>query len=131
MRAVPFSTAFAFLIALSAAPAGAADKPAAAEKSAKAEKTANADKKPAAGAEVTLSGEMVCAKCTLHEAKKCQNVLKVTEGGKETKYYLAQNEIAKSNHEQVCSAPAKATVKGTVSEADGKKVLTASEIKFD
>ena len=97
MRAVPFSTAFAFLIALSAAPAGAADKPAAAEKSAKAEKTANADKKPAAGAEVTLSGEMVCAKCTLHEAKKCQNVLKVTEGGKETKYYLAQNEIAKSN----------------------------------
>lgn len=122
MRAVLITTAFTFALALGTA--HAADKP---EKPAQAEKAAKADKK----AEVTLSGEMVCAKCTLNESKKCQNVLKVTDGGKETKYYLSQNETAKSNHSHVCSAPAKATVTGTVSDEDGKKVLTASAIKFD
>jgi uncharacterized protein DUF6370 len=124
MRAVVTSTLFAFAITLGAS-ALAADK---AEKPAKAEKAAKADKK---GGEVTLSGELVCAKCALHESPKCQNVLKVTDAGKETKYYLAQNDVAKSNHEHVCSAPEKATIKGTVSEEGGKKVLTASEIKFD
>jgi hypothetical protein len=124
MRSVVASTVFAFAISLGAS-ALAADK---AEKPAKAEKAAKGDKK---GGEVTLSGEMVCGKCTLHETTKCQNVLKVTDAGKETKYYLAQNDVAKSNHEHVCSAPEKATVKGTVSEDGGKKVLTASEIKFE
>ena len=127
MRSIVLCSLFAF--ALGAASAQAADKPAKAEKTEKAEKAAaKADKK--AGAEVTLSGDMVCAKCELKEAPKCQNVLKVTDGGKETKYYLAQNEVAKSNHEHVCSAPEKATVKGVVSEEGGKKILTASEIKF-
>ena len=125
MRAVVHSTVFAFAIALGAS-ALAADKPA--EKPAKAEKAAKGEKK---AGEVTLSGEMVCAKCALHESPKCQNVLKVTDAGKETKYYLAQNEVAKSNHEHVCSAPEKATVTGTVSEEGGKKMLTASSIKFD
>src|SRR5205814_8658093 len=111
-------TVFAFAIVLGTSAARAADKPAKAEKAAKSDK---------AGAEVTLSGELVCAKCALHESPKCQNVLKVTDAGKETKYYLAQNDVAKSNHEHVCSAPEKATVKGVVSEAAGKKVLTASE----
>src|SRR4051812_1747280 len=113
------AAAFACTLAFATAPAHAADKAPKAETA----------KKAAAG-QVTLSGEMVCGKCTLNETKKCQNVLKVTEGGKETKYYLAQNDSAKENHEHVCSAPAKATVKGSVSEEGGKKILTASEIKF-
>ena len=129
MRAVVVSTAFAFLLALGAAPARAADKPEKAEKAEKAEKPAKAEK-AAAGSVVTLSGDMVCAKCTLKESKKCQNVLKVTDGGKETKYYLAQNKVAKDNHSHVCGGSEKATVKGTVSEEAGKKVLTASEIKY-
>jgi hypothetical protein len=127
MRAVVTSTVFAFALTLGAS-TFAADKADKADKPAKAEKAAKADK---SAGEVTLSGELVCAKCTLHESKKCQNVLKVTDAGKETKYYLAQNDVAKSNHEHVCSAPEKATVKGVVSEDAGKKVLTASEIKFD
>ena len=124
MRALVSSTVFAFAIALGAS-ALAADK---AEKPAKAEKAAKGDKK---GGEVTLSGEMVCGKCTLHETTKCQNVLKVTDAGKETKYYLAQNDVAKTNHEHVCSAPEKATVTGVVSDEGGKKTLTASAIKFE
>jgi hypothetical protein len=132
MRSIVLSSLLAFALATSAQ---AADKPAKAEKAEKAEKAApaakaeKAEKKPAGG-EVTLAGEMMCAKCALKEAPKCQNVLKVTDAGKETKYYLAQNDVAKSNHEHVCSGPEKATVTGTVSEEGGKKVLTASAIKF-
>jgi hypothetical protein len=87
--------------------------------------------KAAAGA-MTLKGDMVCAKCALKESEKCQNVLKVTEGDKETKYYLADNKTAKDNHEPICSGkPVKATVVGTVKEAKGKKVLTASSVQYE
>jgi hypothetical protein len=129
MRSIVLSTLFAFALGSTAL---AADKPAekAAEKPAKAEKAAPAAEKKPAGGEVTLSGDMMCAKCALKEGAKCQNVLKVTDAGKETKYYLVHNEVAKSNHSHVCSATEKATVKGVVSEEAGKKVLTASKIDF-
>ena len=81
--------------------------------------------------EVTLSGEMVCGRCTLKETKECQNVLKVTEGTKETKYYLKENDVAKSAHGNVCEGPAKATVKGTVQVQGKKNVLTAKDISYD
>lgn len=85
----------------------------------------------AQAADVTLKGEMMCAKCALKEAEKCQNVLKVTEGGKETKYYIVHNEIAKKNHGKVCGGTAKATVTGTVKEEGGKKTVTASAIAYE
>src|SRR5262245_35247162 len=82
-----------------------------------------ADKKPAkpaaakaAGKEVTLKGTLGCGKCAFHESKKCENVLKVTEGGKETKYYLAQNSVAEENHEMICKSPKAVTVTGTVAD---------------
>jgi hypothetical protein len=128
MRAALLGAVCAFALALGVAPARGDDK--AADKPAAAKNEEKAAKKPAAG-EVTLSGEMVCAKCVLHEAKKCQNVLKVTEAGAETKYYLADNKMAKDHHEQVCSASAKATVTGKVQDKGGKKVLTASNIKYE
>src|SRR5262245_44178542 len=84
-----------------------------------------------AGKEVTLSGTMMCAKCALKESDKCQSVLKVTEAGKDVKYYLTHNDVAENNHEQACGGGAKATVKGTVKTEGGKKLLTASEIKFE
>ena len=97
-------------------------------------RTTGRPEKPAAaaakGKPVTLSGTMICAKCSLSESDECQNVLKVTKAGKEEKYYLAANDVAEKNHEQVCSGEHKATVKGTVSEEEGKKVLTASSIKY-
>jgi len=130
MRSIVLSSLLALALATSAQAADkpAAEKPAKAEKAEKAAAPAKAEK--AAGGEVTLSGDMLCAKCALKEAEKCQNVLKVTDAGKETKYYLAQNEVAKSNHKHVCSSTEKATVTGTVAEEGGKKVLTASSIKF-
>jgi hypothetical protein len=117
------------LAGVAAAEDKAADKPAAPA----SEKPAPAAAK---GKPVTLSGTMVCGKCTLNETAKCQNVLKVTRAGKgtgkeaEVKYYLAENDVAEKGHEEVCSGEHKATVKGTVAEEGGKKILTASSIKY-
>ena len=119
----------------------AADKAAADKKApaaAKAEdKTAKAKAEPAAvkaePGEVTLKGELTCAKCGLHEAKECQNVLKVKDaGGKETKYYVAKNAVADESHKKICKgALLPATVTGKVGEEGGKKVITPSALKVD
>lgn len=80
----------------------------------------------------TLKGEMTCAKCGLHESAKCQNVLRVKDAaGKETKYYLQKNSVAESQHDKVCGGSAPATVTGTVSDESGKKILTATSVKYD
>ena len=124
----PFAVmALAFVFTLSTG-ARAADKEAPAKADSKA-----ADVKHK-GKEVSLQGDLGCAKCNFKTAKECQNVLKVTDGGKDTLYYLAANKISKENHEAVCSGTKPAMVKGVLSEegkgADKKKVLTASEIKI-
>jgi Family of unknown function (DUF6370) len=94
------------------------------------DKAATAD---AGIAAVTLTGTLGCGKCSFHEAKACQNVLKVKRpgGGKDDSYLLADNDVSRANHEKVCGPASPATVTGTVSKAHGKKVLTATAIKFD
>jgi RecG-like helicase len=81
------------------------------------------------GKEVTLKGEAKCAMCALHETEKCQTVIQ-TEGknGKKVTYYLADNDVAKGFHENVCKAAKKVTVTGTVKKVNGKEQLTPSKI---
>jgi hypothetical protein len=82
--------------------------------------------------EVTLKGMLGCGKCSFHEAKACENVLKVkTEGKKEDTYLLTDNEVARANHEKVCGPASPATVTGTVEAKGKKKILTATAIVFD
>jgi hypothetical protein len=85
-----------------------------------------ADAKP-----VTLKGMLGCGKCSFHQAKACENVLKVKAGEKEETYKLADNEVSRANHEKVCGPASAATVTGTVEVKKGKKILTASAIVFD
>ena len=127
--ALALAVTLGFLVASPAAVL-AEDKPAADKPAAEKAAAAPADKAAAKGKPVTLKGTMLCGKCALKETEKCQNVLKVGKAGSEVKYYLAANDIAEKNHEQVCSSEAKATVKGTVAEEEGKKILTASSIKY-
>jgi hypothetical protein len=83
------------------------------------------------GKEVTITGEAKCAKCMLHESDQCQTVIQV-EGkkGKMTTYYLADNDTAKTFHENVCKAAKKVTATGTVKKAAGKQELTVSKIEL-
>jgi hypothetical protein len=82
------------------------------------------------GKEVTITGMGKCAKCSLKEADKCQNVIETKEDGKTVKYYLTKNETSNDFHDNICKAPKKVTATGTVKEVDGKKELTASNIKL-
>jgi len=80
--------------------------------------------------EVTLSGEGKCAKCSLHEADQCQNVLQTKEDGKTVTYYLTHNKVSKEFHSNLCKESKKIKVTGEVKEKDGKKMLKASKIEL-
>lgn len=80
-----------------------------------------------AAKEVTLEGEMMCARCNLHETKACQSVLKV----KDVKYYFTDNAVARENVEKVCGGGSKhAIVTGVVSASDGKMHIAPSAVKL-
>ena len=79
--------------------------------------------------EVTITGTMVCGKCTLHETKECQNVVQVEKDGKTVNYYLKQNDVSKDAHAAVCHGDSeKVTVTGTVKEKEGKEMMTPTKI---
>jgi hypothetical protein len=80
--------------------------------------------------EVTITGNMVCGKCTLHETASCQNVVQVAADGKTVNYYLKQNSVSKDAHDAICGGGSeKVTVTGTVKEKDGKKTMTPTKIE--
>jgi hypothetical protein len=82
--------------------------------------------------EVTVTGEAKCAKCILKEGDKCQTVIETKENGKMVKYYVADNKVGKkfNDKDEICEQAKKVTATGTVKEADGKKVLTATKIEL-
>ncbi len=84
----------------------------------------------ALASEVTVTGKIACAKCTLKkaDAKDCRDVLVVAgEKGATTEYYLVKNAVLeKFGH--TCKGEKAATVTGSVSEKDGKKWLTPSKM---
>lgn len=80
--------------------------------------------------EVTLKGTITCAKCDLKVEKKCATVIKVKDGDKETVYYFdAKGD--KANHKSICQEAKAGSVTGTVSEKDGKKVVTVKKVTFE
>jgi len=81
------------------------------------------------GKEVTITGEGKCAKCILKETDKCQNAIQTTQDGKKVTYYLADNDVSKNFHEDLCKEAKKVTASGTVKEVDGKKELTVTKIE--
>ncbi len=83
-----------------------------------------------AGDEMTVTGKVMCAKCTLKkaDAAKCQDVLVVKDGDKTTEYYVEKNAVSeKFGH--VCSGAKDAVVTGKVSEKGGKKWIEPSKIE--
>ena len=81
--------------------------------------------------EKTITGEAKCGKCLLKETDKCQTVIQVENTkGKTVNYYLADNDVAKAFHENVCKEAKKVTATGTVKKVDGKNEFTASKIEL-
>ncbi len=82
----------------------------------------------AEGKAVTIKGEAKCAKCSLHEADKCQTVIETKKRGKTVTYWVTQNDVAKNFHKEVCQDSKKVKATGTVEEVGGKKQLTLTKI---
>src|SRR5262249_3507583 len=80
--------------------------------------------------QVTITGEAKCAKCALHETKKCETVIQTEKDGKTITYHLEGNKVAKAFHENVCEEAKKVTATGTVETKDGKEVMTVSKIEL-
>jgi len=83
-----------------------------------------------AGDETTVSGQVMCAKCSLKkaDADKCQDVLVTKDdSGNVTEYYIEKTEAAKT-FGHVCQNQKAAVVTGTVSEKDGKTWIAPSKM---
>jgi len=77
----------------------------------------------------TLKGEICCAKCELKESDKCATVIKVKEDGKDVVYYF-DAKAGKKYHKDICTTCKEGTVKGTISEKDGKKIVTVTKLDW-
>lgn len=78
---------------------------------------------------VTITGKIVCAKCSLQkaDAKECQNVIVAEVDGKNVEYYLAKNALTEE-FGHVCKGEKNVVATGTVSEKDGKTWITATKL---
>ncbi len=78
---------------------------------------------------VTVTGKIVCAKCSLQnaDAKECQNVIVAEENGKTVQYYVAKNTLSEE-FGHVCKGEKNVVATGTVSEKDGKTWITATKM---
>ncbi len=81
----------------------------------------------AQGKEVKVTGKVTCTMCDLKTEKECSTVVVAKEGGKEVVYHLDEKS-SKANHDAVCKGGKQGTVTGTISEKDGKKIITASKV---
>lgn len=85
----------------------------------------------AAAEEVTVSGTVVCAKCTLKkdDATACQDVLVTKDqSGEPVEYYIVKNEVS-GKFEHGCTSQVEATVTGEISEKDGKRWIAPSKME--
>ncbi len=84
-------------------------------------------------ADQKLEGEALCAKCQLKEADKCRAAVQIKTADGKTETYLSElnDEKSKELHSEICKGAKPATVEGTVTEKDGKKVIkiTKFEVK--
>jgi hypothetical protein len=81
--------------------------------------------------EVTLKGEIMCAKCELKETKKCTTAIVVKDGDKTVTYYFLDQGSKEDYHEEVCGGGRKeGKVTGTVSVKGGKKWITPTKVEY-
>jgi len=76
-----------------------------------------------------IKGEATCAKCGLHLTDSCQDAITVTGAdGKKEVILCDKNAVAKDFHGTICKGTANVTAEGTITEKDGKKVITLTKI---
>jgi hypothetical protein len=91
------------------------------------------DKKKEADKTTTLKGTITCTKCDLGETAECGHVIKVKDGDKTVLYYFIDKGGDEKYHAKVCTAPAKGSVTGVLSDKDKKHFVTPAKdgVKYD
>src|SRR5262245_40981915 len=82
-------------------------------------------------ADETVTGKLMCAKCSLKKAgqDKCQDVLITTDAaGKTTEYYVEKNDVAKT-FGHTCQGEKPASVTGASGKKDCKKWIAATKME--
>jgi hypothetical protein len=79
--------------------------------------------------QVTLTGKITCAHCDLKLGKECATVIVVNENDKDVIYYL-DAKSHRANHKTICDGAKEGSVTGTVTERDGKRIITVSKVEF-
>src|SRR4051812_9238566 len=83
------------------------------------------------GKEVTLKGQLMCAKCSLGKTAECTTAIQVKEGDKTVTYYLDDKGQGEEHHEPICGGAKKeGTVVGTVREKDVQKYIKPSKVTY-
>ncbi|MDB6172768.1 MAG: hypothetical protein JWL59_2079 [Chthoniobacteraceae bacterium] len=76
-----------------------------------------------------ITGEAVCAKCSLKTASACQMAIKTTNAdGKEEIILADNNSVAKDFHSEICKKAEKVTAEGVITEKDGKKTIALTKV---
>jgi hypothetical protein len=96
--------------------------------------SARADEKKA-DKEVTLKGELACAKCVLKVPgiSKCTNAITVKDGDKEVVYLLDDNGGKEKYHKPICADTKKGSVTGVVSKKGDQMWIKPSKdgVKYE
>jgi hypothetical protein len=79
--------------------------------------------------EVTIKGQVICAKCGLSKETKCMTVVQEKKDGKEILYYF-DTDSNKKYHKDICQEAKDGSVTGVVTEKDGKKTIAVKEVKY-
>jgi hypothetical protein len=79
--------------------------------------------------ETVIEGQDVCNKCSRGESSSCEPVIVENKDGVETVYHVVQNQVAQDFHgSHVCQGSKSVRATGVVSDDNGKKLLTLSNI---
>jgi hypothetical protein len=77
-----------------------------------------------------ITGEAVCAKCSLKTADSCQMAIKTTNAaGKEEIILADNNSVAKDFHSEICKKSEKVAAEGVITEKDGKKTIALTKVE--
>jgi hypothetical protein len=83
--------------------------------------------------EVTLKGNLCCAKCELGQTTACANAIVVKEKGKDVVYLLKDKGAGAPYHGDICQGTKAGSVRGVVSKQGDKLYITPAKdgVKFD
>ena len=92
-----------------------------------------AQEKKAETKQVTLKGDLCCAKCELKITEKCANAIEVDRKGKKVVFILEDEGGKATYHGKICQERLKGSVTGVVTKKDGKTTIKPAKdgVKFD